>query len=58
MVKVTHGSRESWLRAVWEVIWEVEEASDRGTIMPVELDDVKTAMAWIAEELEVNQEDL
>jgi hypothetical protein len=46
MTDLTHGNRASWLETIWEAIWELEVCQPE-----TDMDDVKTAMAWIAEEL-------
>ena len=47
---LTANNPESWLETLWEAIhdWEDSEPS------PERIDDVKTAMAWITEALELN----
>jgi hypothetical protein len=37
----------TWLDTLWEAIWDWEDSEPD----PARVDDVKTAMAWFAEEL-------
>jgi hypothetical protein len=45
--------RASWLETIWEAIWELEACQPE-----TNMDDVKTAMAWIAESLGVPEDDI
>ncbi len=47
---LTKGNTESWFETIWNVI----ENAERNTDDPEKWDDVKTAMAWIREEVEGN----
>lgn len=44
---LTKGNTESWFETIWDVI----ENAERNTDDPEKWDDVKTAMAWLREEL-------
>lgn len=64
MTELTANDPKSWLRTVWSVLDEVFEDHgmadvDDGCISftQEEEDEVKTAMAWIAEELGVDPAD-
>jgi len=48
--ELTKGNTESWFETIWNVI----ENAERNTDDPEKWDDVKTAMAWIREEVEGN----
>lgn len=48
--ELTKGNTESWFETIWDVI----ENAERNTDDPEKWDDVKTAMAWIREEVEGN----
>lgn len=50
MTDLTKGNTESWFETIWNVI----ENAERNTDDPEKWDDVKTAMAWIREEVEGN----
>lgn len=43
---LTRGNPASWLETLWEAIWELEDCEPE-----TDVDDVKTAMAWLAESL-------
>ena len=47
MTELTKGNTESWFETIWDVI----ENAERNTDDPEKWDDVKTAMAWLREEL-------
>jgi hypothetical protein len=47
MTDLTRGNTESWFETIWDVI----ENAERNTDDPEKWDDVKTAMAWLREEL-------
>ena len=47
MTDLTKGNTESWFETIWDVI----ENAERNTDDPEKWDDVKTAMAWLREEL-------
>lgn len=49
--ELTKGNTESWFETIWDVI----ENAERNTDDPEKWDDVKTAMAWIREEVEGNR---
>ena len=49
--ELTKGNTESWFETIWNVI----ENAERNTDDPEKWDDVKTAMAWIREEVEGNR---
>ena len=51
MTELTKGNTESWFETIWDVI----ENAERNTDDPEKWDDVKTAMAWIREEVEGNR---
>jgi hypothetical protein len=40
----------TWLETVWQAIWDWEDSEP----MPERIDDVKTAMAWITEAMQLN----
>ena len=48
MVMLTHGSKESWLETVWQTLEPYQD-----DIADEVWDELCTAMAWIAEELNV-----
>lgn len=47
MTELTRGNTDSWFETIWDVI----ENAERNTDDPEKWDDVKTAMAWLREEL-------
>jgi hypothetical protein len=49
---LTHGNRASWLNTIWDALEKMTPENDD------EWNDICTAMAWVAEELDVEQEDL
>jgi hypothetical protein len=49
---LTYGNKASWLNTIWTAIGKMTPENDD------EWDNICTAMAWIAEELDVEQEDL
>ena len=56
---LTYGNKASWLNTIWTALdewqdmrWDVTEKDRK------QCDNINTAMAWIAEELDVEQEDL
>lgn len=49
--ELTRGNTESWFETIWDVI----ENAERNTDDAEKWDDVKTAMAWIREEVEGNR---
>ena len=53
---LTHGSRASWLNTIWNAleVWHGDELDPEDR---EQWDDICTAMAWIAEELNVVVED-
>jgi hypothetical protein len=52
---LTYGNKASWLNTIWTALdgLPIFTAEDRK-----QCDNINTAMAWIAEELGVEQEDL
>jgi len=58
-MKLTANNKASWIFNIWTAL---EELQDIKVIVDncdqQRWDDICTAMAWIAEELEVNQEDI
>lgn len=53
---LTHGNRASWLDTIWNAldVWHGGELNPENR---EQWDDICTAMAWIAEELNVEMED-
>lgn len=54
---LTYGNKASWLNTIWDAleVWRGDEVSPEDE---AQWDNICTAMAWIAEELDVEQEDL
>jgi hypothetical protein len=54
---LTRNNPQSWMDTVWQAIWSYEDtfadAMDTETIDKI--DDLKTAMAWIAEGLGIDE---
>jgi hypothetical protein len=52
---LTYNNKASWLNTIWAALGDLDiyDAGDQA-----QWDNVVTAMAWIAEELDVEQEDL
>ena len=60
MANLTSNDVNSWLETVWEALWEWQDAHEGRAAVGTETyeqrwDDICTAMAWLAEELEVNK---
>jgi len=53
--QLTAGDPTSWVSTVWDAL---HNTLDDGTWTDEQVDEVNTAMAWIAEELGVKQEDV
>lgn len=56
---LTYGNKASWLNTIWDALDEWQDM--RWDVTPKDKerwDSIVTAMAWIAEELDVEQEDL
>ena len=59
---LTYGKRASWLNTIWNALGEWQDAYEGrnavgGETFEDRYDDICTAMAWIAEELDVEMED-
>ncbi len=62
-MKLTANNKAAWLATVWEALhdWEADHEyrnAAGGETFERRYDDICTAMAWIAEELGVEQEDV
>ena len=62
-MKLTANNKAAWLSTIWTALEEWQDVhEDRnaagGETFERRYDDICTAMAWIAEELEVNQDDI
>ena len=49
---LTASDRASWLETIWEAIHELEDCQPE-----TDIDDVKTAMAWVTESLGLELDD-
>jgi len=58
-MKLTANNKASWLSTVWASLEEWQDVYEGGRVDHEERwDDICTAMAWIAEELGVEQEEI
>jgi hypothetical protein len=60
MEKLTHSNRASWLNTVWEALHMHRETNmpEGDSANDETWNNICTAMAWIAEELNVDQSEL
>jgi hypothetical protein len=49
---LAYNNKASWLNLIWDALGKMTPENDE------EWDNIRTAMAWVAEELDVEQEDL
>jgi hypothetical protein len=52
---LTYGNKASWLNTIWNALGDLDIYTPEDS---EQWDNVVTAMAWVAEELDVEQEDL
>jgi hypothetical protein len=62
-MKLTANNKAAWLSTIWKALDEWQDAHEGrnaagGETFEARYDDICTAMAWIAEELGVEQEDI
>jgi len=61
---VRRNNPTEWMNLLWEVIWDYEECKQRNKEIKDEdnfqylMDEVKTVMSWIEEDLEIEREEM